>query len=104
LQSDISAQQQSIGITRNGDGPLASTGIRFVSVEHEGFSQRCPPEAERLKETFAKLLGCQWMDWNGKRKEIGLNDVLVVSPYNIQVNHLRGVLPHGARVGTIDKF
>ena len=30
--------------------------------------------------------------------------ILVVSPYNVQVNHLASVLPEGARVGTVDKF
>jgi uncharacterized protein len=31
-------------------------------------------------------------------------DILVVSPYNVQVNHLKSVLPDGAQVGTVDKF
>lgn len=33
-----------------------------------------------------------------------INDILVVAPYNMQVNLLRSVLPEGARVGTVDKF
>jgi len=33
-----------------------------------------------------------------------LNDILVVAPYNMQVNLLKQVLPDGARVGTVDKF
>jgi uncharacterized protein len=33
-----------------------------------------------------------------------LDDVLVVAPYNMQVNLLRSCLPDGARVGTVDKF
>ena len=28
----------------------------------------------------------------------------MVSPYNVQVNHLKAVLPAGAKVGTVDKF
>ena len=35
---------------------------------------------------------------------LGLEDILVVSPYNVQVNHLKSVLPPGAKVGTVDKF
>jgi superfamily I DNA and/or RNA helicase len=35
---------------------------------------------------------------------MALEDVLVVAPYNMQVNHLRSVLPNGAHVGTVDKF
>jgi uncharacterized protein len=30
--------------------------------------------------------------------------ILVVAPYNMQVNLLKRVLPDGARVGTVDKF
>ena len=35
---------------------------------------------------------------------MGWNNVMVVAPYNAQVNLLRAKLPKGARVGTIDKF
>jgi uncharacterized protein len=35
---------------------------------------------------------------------IVVEDILVVSPYNMQVNTLRNRLPEGARVGTVDKF
>ena len=31
-------------------------------------------------------------------------DILVVTPYNAQVNLLKGCCPAGARVGTVDKF
>jgi superfamily I DNA and/or RNA helicase len=31
-------------------------------------------------------------------------DILVVTPYNAQVNLLARTLPEGARVGTVDKF
>jgi uncharacterized protein len=33
-----------------------------------------------------------------------VDDILVVSPYNTQVNRLVEALPAGARVGTVDKF
>jgi superfamily I DNA and/or RNA helicase len=35
---------------------------------------------------------------------IGVDDVLIVAPYNNQVGLIRGLLPDGARVGTVDKF
>ena len=35
---------------------------------------------------------------------MGVADIVVVSPYNIQVNLLKSKLPTGARVGTVDKF
>jgi len=33
-----------------------------------------------------------------------LDNILVVAPYNMQVNLLARTLPRGARVGTVDKF
>ena len=50
------------------------------------------------------LLGTEWVDQRGEQNILGLDDILVVSPYNMQVNHLRDILPSGARVGTVDKF
>jgi superfamily I DNA and/or RNA helicase len=104
LESDASAKQQRIETGASDDAALAPTGIRFVPVEHAGFAQRCPPEAERLKQAFTALLGKTWIDQRGAKQVIGLDDILVVSPYNMQVNHLRDILPTGARVGTVDKF
>ena len=34
----------------------------------------------------------------------GQTDIIVVAPYNAQVNALRDALPDGIRVGTVDKF
>jgi len=104
LKSDQSTLQQRIDVAGMGDPALAPTGIRFVAVEHSGHAQKSPPEAERLKQAFAAALGKEWINQHGERKTIGLNDILVVSPYNMQVNHLRDILPEGARVGTVDKF
>ena len=33
-----------------------------------------------------------------------LDNIMVVAPYNMQVNLLKRILPKGARVGTVDKF
>ena len=35
---------------------------------------------------------------------VSSDDVLIVAPYNMQVNLLKDTLPEGARVGTVDKF
>ena len=39
-----------------------------------------------------------------KERKIELEDVLVVAPYNMQVNNLIRNLPFNSKVGTIDKF
>jgi hypothetical protein len=35
---------------------------------------------------------------------IGADDILVIAPYSNQVGLIRGLLPDGARVGTVDEF
>jgi len=35
---------------------------------------------------------------------LALDDFLFIAPYNAQVRALQGVLPDGARVGSVDKF
>jgi len=42
--------------------------------------------------------------FRSKRSKIEIDDILVVSPYNMQVGLLADRLPTGARVGTVDKF
>jgi len=67
-------------------------------------AQRSTEEAALIAERYAALLGCQWIDEEGVCNPITADDILVVSPYNIQVDLLRNTLPTGARVGTVDKF
>jgi uncharacterized protein len=86
------------------DGELGSYGLRFVAVEHEGNSQRSYEEAARLARAYRTLLGQSWVNQHGETRPITTEDILVVSPYNMQVNLLRRRLPVGARVGTVDKF
>jgi uncharacterized protein len=50
------------------------------------------------------LIGQRWIDRDEVEHELGVEDVLVVTPYNMQVNLLQSVLRAGARVGTVDKF
>jgi predicted RecB family nuclease len=83
---------------------LAPAGLRFVDVSHFGRTQRATEEAKRLTATYRALLGSHWIDRHGARHRIGTEDILVVSPYNMQVELLKRTLPEGARVGTVDKF
>jgi uncharacterized protein len=85
-------------------GTLAPFGLRFVSVEHKWNTQRSEEEAARVKDAYQALLGRPWTNQKGETRPITTEDVLVVSPYNMQVNLLKRTLPPGARVGTVDKF
>ena len=50
------------------------------------------------------LLQQRWIGPQGRERPLAIDDILIVSPYNMQVNLLQSLLPAGARVGTVDKF
>lgn len=87
----------------NAPFPIAEYGMVFAGVDHEGCSQESPKEVEQITATFNALLE-QRIHCGSEERAISVNDILVVSPYNMQVNALRRALPPGARVGTVDKF
>jgi uncharacterized protein len=66
--------------------------------------QKSQQEAEIIRKLAASLIHQKYQDRNGKIHPLGLENILVVAPYNMQVNLLKSVLPAGARVGTVDKF
>jgi uncharacterized protein len=104
LESEDSTAQQTLIFSGDAGGALAPFGLRFVPVEHEDRSQKSAEEAGRLDGVYRELLGQSWVNQNGETGPITLSDILVVSPYNMQVNLLKRMLPHGACVGTVDKF
>ncbi len=84
---------------------LSGSGVRMIEVEHAENRQSAPEEADRIAEEVAKLLdGGRYTDAAGEERDLTLEDILVVTPFNAQVRHLRGRLPRGARIGTVDKF
>lgn len=83
---------------------LAPSGIRFVPVIHDGNAQESQEEADVIRDLYASLLGQEFLDDEGMRRGFAADDILVVAPYNMQVNLLRQCLPADARIGTVDKF
>lgn len=71
---------------------------------HSGCRQRSEEEADEVCALLDSLLAQRVVDRRGHERAITLDDVLVVAPYNMQVNLLKSRLPTGARVGTVDKF
>ena len=105
LEAEATTARQRVEVDASADPEaLAPAGLRFVRVDHAGCTQRSPAEVERLARTYHALLGGSWTDRHGDRHRIGVDDILVVSPYNMQVELLKRTLPDGARVGTVDKF
>jgi uncharacterized protein len=104
LLPDDSNAQQRLVLGPSAEPALRASGIRFVPIAHEHCTQKSEAEAERIADFYASLLRQRWTDETGATRPISPADILVVSPYNVQVNHLKSVLPAGARVGTVDKF
>ena len=86
-------------------GPIFGSGLRYLPVEHDGNRNNSPEEAEAIGALVTQILksGAAWIDRNGKRQEVTLEDILVIAPYNAQVFEIHKRLPQ-ARIGTVDKF
>jgi uncharacterized protein len=79
-------------------------GAFWVPVPHEGNAQIAPEEVEAIQAATRKLLTGTWAEKDSTARPMRQSDIIVVAPYNAQVNALRDALPEGIRVGTVDKF
>lgn len=79
-------------------------GAFWVPVAHEGNAQASTEEVAAIQAAVADLLQGEWTEKDGTRRPMRETDIIVVAPYNAQVNALRDALPPGIRVGTVDKF
>lgn len=104
LEPELANENQRIVLGKKAHPILKPTGIVYCPVSHTGCSQESQEEAEVVAGLIRDLVGRDYIDRKRKRHRIKLEDILIVSPYNIQVNLLRSRLPEGARVGTVDKF
>jgi superfamily I DNA and/or RNA helicase len=76
-----------------------------LPVEHEGNQSSSPEEADVIRDLVAEILsnGTTWVNREGIEAPVGLEEILIIAPYNAQVFELQERIP-GARVGTVDKF
>ena len=91
--------------TIRSSGRVKGSGLRFLPVIHEGNQSSCPEEADKVCGLIAEVLGSNatWIDRDGTEAAIGLDDILIIAPYNAQVFELQERIP-GGRIGTVDKF
>ncbi|HEY6511330.1 MAG TPA: C-terminal helicase domain-containing protein, partial [Burkholderiaceae bacterium] len=83
---------------------LCPSGIVHAALLHDGCSQSSPQEAALVRELYDSALRQRYTDRDGVEHPMTADHVLVVAPYNAQVNLLKRLLPAGARVGTVDRF
>jgi uncharacterized protein len=91
-------------LTPDAHPALQTAGIRFVPVIHAACTQHSAEEVREVKALFQSLLTQSYTDEHGVVHPMTAKNILVVSPYNMQVNKLAAALPADARVGTVDKF
>ena len=104
-ESRLTSQERLARQDLAGSGLLDGTGVRFAPVVHTGNINNAPEEAAVVAGLIRGLIDGRgtWTDADGRRRELTLDDVLVVAPYNAQVAEIARALA-GARVGTVDKF
>jgi len=79
-------------------------GIVYVPVSHIGNTQGSDEEAVMIQSLVAELIGRILYGVEDGPRELTIDDMLFVTPYNLQVDNLKRVLGPSARVGSVDKF
>lgn len=93
-------------------GPIHGAGLFVVEVTHEGNRNGSDEEVAAVVALVDNLLapGSVWTNERGETLAMTANDILIVSPYNVQVSRLQEALAaaggaaRSVRVGTVDKF
>lgn len=84
---------------------FSGAGLWFVPVNHDGNQSHSTEEIDRVADIVEYLTqpGTTWIDGDGVSHPLRADDVLVLAPYNDQVERLKERLV-GGKVGTVDKF
>ena len=92
------------------DPLVDGTGVRFVSLDHEGNASRSPQEAAVVADVVAGVIGQPWTNRDGQTRPITADDLCIVAPYNAHVAEIAKAVERRlggetrVRVGTVDKF
>ena len=103
LQADDDNRHQAIVI----QSPTLITkqnGILPIMVKHSGNTQSSEEEVEQIKAIIAELKTGKFINKEQQAEPITDKSILIVAPYNMQVNLLKEKLGPDYQIGTIDKF
>jgi len=104
LKSHSDCTNQVLLLDEKAPGEALPCGMRMVPMVHEGCRQSSDEEVAKVVELVKGLMGQTFIDREGQKGLIGIDNILVVTPFNMQVNALKAALPDGVRIGTVDKF
>ncbi|MDN7135347.1 TM0106 family RecB-like putative nuclease [Pseudidiomarina terrestris] len=104
LEPDPANAVQSVELPEHGQCLIRkNTGIEFHQVDHDGNTVASDEEASYIYDLYQQLLGQNYTNKQRVQHAICADDILIVTPYNLQVQCLKNLLPK-ARIGTVDKF
>lgn len=104
LRHSAITENQGLVLHGNLSELLNGTGVYCLPVPHRGNSQRSEEEASAIAGIYNELIQQEFIGPEGEIFTMNAKEILVVAPYNAQVNLLKRRLPPDARVGTVDKF
>jgi uncharacterized protein len=104
LFCDSSTEHQKVILGPSNKRITMEHGVLDYPLDHEGNTQCSFEEIEIIKEMIHELLDSSFRDKYGKINPIRPRDILIVAPYNHQVNELQAELGPDYRIATVDKF
>ncbi len=91
----------------NNGNAIPSKGVHFETVLHSGNSQESQTEIQKIQEIIESLTDSEFQYLSGgkiKKGKITKNEIIVIAPYNKQVQKLQDCLKEKANISTVDKF
>ncbi len=79
-------------------------GVMFITVRHQDCSLKSEEEAEKIQQLIKLLLLSKYKLGSEKERSIFLEDILIIAPFNVQVNYLKRKLDKKLKIGTVDNF
>jgi uncharacterized protein len=79
-------------------------GILVIEVEHENNRHSSLEEMQTIETLISELKTGTFTNKNGEDSPVTNNDIMIIAPYNMQVNLLQKHFGSEHKVGTIDKF
>ena len=101
LQSKPETKNRTIKASKNDSMVTLEAGVQFIEVAHQNNTQSSDEEVAVIQQLVSELCGRTYTDKDGKDAGvIGLEHMLFVAPYNMQVRKLQNALGEKAKVGS----
>ena len=80
------------------------SGVIFIPVKHQDCSLKSEEESEKIQQLIRLLLSSKYKLGSAIERSISLEDILIIAPFNVQVNYLKRKLDKKLKIGTVDNF